>query len=172
MITRRQASLYLYDVPVVEDLRRRFNPAQAALIPSHITLCREDEVSDWIAFENQVRSRLSIAVALEFGAPVRDRDLVYLPAVGSTQTFDQLRRDLLELDGTPPRRQLPHITIIHPRNGSCTDEIYDQIVFSIAPFTAIFHEISLIEQHDGGAWNCLASFRDPLAGRKNSKCDV
>lgn len=158
---RRQASLYLDDVPVVEDLRLRFNPAQAVLIPAHITLCREDEVSHWFAFEDRVRSVLPIAVTLKFGPPVRDGDLVYLPAVGSTQSFDRLRHDLLELVGKSPRKHLPHITIIHPRNGFCTDEIYAQIADCVTPFTATFHEISLIEQNDGGVWNCLKRFRDP-----------
>ena len=62
MITRRQASLYLYDAWIVEGLRKRFNPAQAALIPAHITLCREDEVNDWTAFEDRIRATLPIAL--------------------------------------------------------------------------------------------------------------
>ena len=165
MLKRRQASLYLYNAPLVEDLRQRFNPAQAALIPAHITLCREDEVSDWYGFEDRVRALLPIAVKLKFGAPVRDDNLVYIPVDGSTAPFDRLRRDLLELNGKTPRKQLPHITLIHPRNGFCTDEIFAQMVDSITPFCTTFREISLIEQQDGGVWNCLARFpsHTPLA---------
>ena len=79
MITRRQASLYLDDASIVEGLRYRFNPAQAALIPAHITLCREDEVSDWPALEDRIRALVPIALTLEFGLPVRDGNLVYIP---------------------------------------------------------------------------------------------
>ena len=162
MITRRQASLYLDDASIVEGLRNRFNPAQAALIPAHITLCREDEVSDWPALEDRIRALVPIALTLEFGLPVRDGNLVYIPVVGSTESFDRLRHDLLAADGKSPRKQWPHITLIHPRNGLCTDEIYDQIVKTITPFTAMLREISLIEQHDGGVWHRFARFRDPL----------
>ncbi len=43
---RRQASLFLQEVPLIEELRWKFNPSQAALIPPHVTLIREDEVLD------------------------------------------------------------------------------------------------------------------------------
>lgn len=47
-IPRRQATLYLpppHREPI-EVLRARYNPAQFALIRAHVTLCREDAVSD------------------------------------------------------------------------------------------------------------------------------
>ena len=52
---RRQASLFLSDQFQIESLRLRYNPIQARLIPAHVTLCREDEVTDW----DLVRARLA-----------------------------------------------------------------------------------------------------------------
>ncbi len=83
--------MYLTDVPVIEDLRHRFNPVQARLIPAHVTLCREDEVSDWRAFEHRLKEVCPIHVTLEFGRPVRDGHLVLIPAISGIETFDALR---------------------------------------------------------------------------------
>ncbi len=157
MPMRRQASLYLREASKIEALRLRFNPAQAMLIPAHITLCREDEVSDWVDLERRLRALAPVNLNLEFGLPIREDNFVYLPVVGSTEPFDQLRHDLLGVNGQAPRKHLPHLTIIHPRNGVCTNEIFTEVVASLQPFRATFREISLIEQRDGGVWNCFAT---------------
>lgn len=149
---RRQASLYLTGFPEIESLRRAFNPVQARLIPAHVTLCREDEVDDWEAVLKRVAAMGPIAVTLHFGRPVRDENLVLLPVVGSTDSFDRLRFELLATAGSAPRKHSPHITLIHPRNGVCSDAIFKDITTRTAPFTATFREISLIEQRDGGVW--------------------
>ncbi len=149
---RRQASLYLYGFPEIVALRREFNPVQAQLIPAHVTLCREDEVDDWEAIALRIVTLRPVAVTLHFGGPVREGNLVLLPTVGSTESFDQLRCDLLSVQSTAPRKHAPHITLIHPRNGVCTDAIFEEIAARIEPFTATFREISLIEQCDGGVW--------------------
>jgi 2'-5' RNA ligase len=149
---RRQASLYLSGFPEIEALRREFNPVQAQLIPAHVTLCREDEVDDWEAIAKRIVALRPVSVTLRFGGPVRDGNLVLLPTVGLTESFDQLRFDLLSKQGAAPRKHLPHITMIHPRNGVCTDAIFEEIAARILPFTATFREISLIEQRDGGVW--------------------
>jgi hypothetical protein len=53
---RRQASMFLTDQFQIEALRSRHNPVQARLIPAHVTLCREDEVTDWDAFRTVLES--------------------------------------------------------------------------------------------------------------------
>lgn len=129
---------------------------QAKLIPAHVTLCREDEVSDWVGLECRALAIAPIEVAIAFGSPLREGNLVYLPAVGSTADFDQLRHALLARDGKAPRKHAPHITIIHPRNGVCTDSMFAEISSRVVPFTATFREISLIKQQDGGSWERFA----------------
>ncbi len=152
LAVRRQASMFLSDVPDIEQMRGKFNPAQAKLIPAHVTLCREDEIDDWSALERRINELLPIQVTLEFGCPIRDGNLVWLPAVSGVEKFDELRNNLFNCQHISPRKQSPHITMVHPRNGICTDAIYDEIVSRIRPFTWTFREISLIEQTAGGPW--------------------
>ncbi|MEP6944471.1 MAG: 2'-5' RNA ligase family protein [Acidobacteriota bacterium] len=157
--SRRQVTLFLSGHPAVEALRQQFNPAQAGLIGAHVTLCREDEVDDWHEMSRNL-STIESPVELAFGRPVRDGDLVYLPAAGSTEDFDRLRFHLLGPDG---RRHSPHITIIHPRNATCTDSIFGEIEGRSIPFSHTFVEAAIIEQTNGAAWIVLERFRfDPI----------
>jgi hypothetical protein len=155
-LTRRQASMYLYNMHGIEELRCRFNPAQSRLIPAHVTLCREDEVNDWSALQKRIDETLPIHLTLGFGSPVRDGNLVLLPAISGIEQFDDLRHRLHIGGLNGPRRHDPHITIIHPRNGKCTDAVFREISERIQPFTKTFHRISLIKQSDGGPWVRLA----------------
>lgn len=157
MRTRRQATLYLpapHAAPI-ERLRAAFNPAQHALIRAHVTLCREDEVADWEDVARRLGAIESLAITLAFGHPVRSGNLVYLPAVGSTARFHQLRLSLLDGPGRQVRSHDPHITLIHPRNGSCSDEIFASLVRRYTPFEATFRTVSLIVQIAGEAWRDL-----------------
>lgn len=151
--SRRQASLYLPDQFQIEALRLRHNPLQAQLIPAHVTLCREDEVSDWVAFEARLESLRPFEITLEFGAPVREHDFVYLPVCSGAEDFQEFRCTILM---TAAREHHPHVTIIHPRNGTCTDQIFAEISATISPFQYTFREVMLIEQEDGGVWNIFS----------------
>ncbi len=158
---RRQASLYLTSTPPIDTLRQCHNPEQARLIPPHVTLCREDEVSDWDVFRERVRGQGPIELTLEFGVPLRERDFVFLPVTGGVEKFHQLRRALLKKE---PRNSTPHLTIIHPRNGTCTDEIFADILSRVSPFQYTFHEVHLIEQMDGGVWKLVEPVGSPRDG--------
>lgn len=157
MSTRRQATLYLPNpgAEAVESIRARFNPQQQALICAHVTLCREDEVDDWNAFAKRLRGIGKVEVELTFDGLVRDNDLLYLAPSAGTESFDALRAVLLTSDGGGPRRQAPHITLIHPRNGHCSDADFATIASAFRPFTTTFRFVTLIEQHDGGCWKNL-----------------
>lgn len=173
---RRQASMFVSGCKEIEEVRNRFNPAQARLIPPHLTLCREDEVSDWSELANRIAKLSPIALAVEFGKPERDGNFVYLPILSGEDQFDTLRYQLLcnvnqsGLDDNHrlsdpvrsgdfmPRKQLPHLTLIHPRNGECTDSVYEEICDRIKPFRHLLTEIVIIEQTDGGPWS-VVSFR-------------
>jgi hypothetical protein len=150
MNIRTQASLYLVDVPKVESIRRRFNPAQARLIPAHVTLCREDEAESWHGLCERIQSLCPFELTLEFGAPIRNGNFVYLPPQTGEEDFHRLRCDLLD---APVRRQDPHLTLIHPRNGICDEAVFAEIHKTIRPFTHTFHHIEIIEQAKGGVWN-------------------
>ncbi len=158
MVVRRQASLFWYDVPEVEEIRSLYNPEQARLIPAHVTLVREDEVEDWEELEDRIRNRTSMSISIALGDPLWENGLVYLPCIGSTEEFDAMREYLLTHSGRAPRKHLPHVTLIHPRNGTCTDEIFATIRQQLGPMVATFREIALIEQVDGGPWTCLSRY--------------
>ena len=157
MTSQRQATLYLplTDSTAIESVRSRFNRVQFDLIRAHVTLCREDEVSDWDKLASRLSNLGSIKVTLTFGMPVRDNNLVYLPATGSTESYDALRRSLLSTRNSLPRKYHPHITIVHPRNGICSDSVFDEISSHLKPFTTTFRSVTLIEQVDGETWHDL-----------------
>jgi hypothetical protein len=157
---RRQATLYLPEVTgtTIESIRSQYNPVQFELIRAHVTLCREDEVPDWGRLASRLSDLGAIDVALEFGKPIREGNLVYLPARGSTETFDTLRNALLSTDGQLARKHKPHITLIHPRNGCCTDLMFDDISLRCEPSSVVFRSVTLIEQVDGGHWFKLKTF--------------
>ena len=159
MTTRRQATLYLPPpyAADIEWLRSTCNPAQHALIRAHVTLCREDEVHDWDEFAKRLAAIGPVEVSLNFGTPVRAGDLVCLPATGSTASFDRLRVSLLHRPGTSVRKQEAHITLIHPRNGTCSDAIFARIVEQSTPFVVTFRTVTLIAQADGGPWRDLGT---------------
>lgn len=150
--TRRQATLFLSENLSVEAIRNKFNPAQAALIAAHVTLCREDEVVDWDEFSKQCHELKPLVLELEFGPPVRNGDLVYLPCVGGNAEFDNLRRSLL---GPSARKHNAHITLMHPRNSVCNDSIFDEICSSLKPFAHRFSRVDLIMQENDGVWETV-----------------
>ena len=156
---RRQATLFLNDPPIaLARCRQIYNPVQAALIQTHVTLCREDEVVDWTAFEKRVASLGQLELCMEFGRPIRRGDLVLLPVTDGVDDFVALRRALL-FDGVyEPRSSDPHITVIHPRNGCCTDDAFAEIEDLLVPFQWTFRDIALIQQHNGGPWHTLARY--------------
>lgn len=156
-MNRRQATLFLTGLPAIENIRERFNPAQARLIATHVTLIREHEVDDWRVLAERARKFSLPEIALQFGGPRLENGLLYLPCVGGTTEFHGLRADLL--DSPAACQHSPHITLIHPRNGTCSDESFDAISASLEPFEHVFSEIAFIEQRNGGAWQTLETFR-------------
>ncbi|MBK8813433.1 MAG: hypothetical protein IPN69_22275 [Acidobacteria bacterium] len=153
-VIRRQATLFLRGNEAVDAVRREFNPKQARLIGSHVTLIREDEVSDWVELRTRIAGLELRPIKLKFGQPERDGDLV-LVRCRVPAAFDRLREQLLEL----PRRHGAHVTRIHPRNGVCTDADFEIISSRIQPFEHIFDEITFIRQAPGGVWETVERFQ-------------
>lgn len=133
---------------------------QASLIAAHVTLCRDDEVLEWSALQDRAHQMSEFEVSLRFGAPVREQNLVYLPVVGSTESFDKLR--LQVLDDETCRIQEPHITLIHPRNGICTDATFEAIqsLFN-EELNIAFRELTFIEKIGEQPWRSIQTFPSP-----------
>jgi 2'-5' RNA ligase len=167
-LTRKQLTLFLNEPEnqEIETIRKTFNPEQYNLIKSHITLCREDEIE---AIE-KVRANLEQlnfnSFSIDFGRIVRfsDEKGVLIPAIGNCEAFHQLREKILAGIIEKPRMHEPHITLMHPRNSTCTEEIFKEVAAFKLPDTILFNKISLIEQTVGEPWQVLAEW--PLPARR------
>jgi 2'-5' RNA ligase len=101
------------------------------------------------------------SIVINFGKPVRfaDGKGVLLPAIGNNKNFQQLRAAVLQNISEKPRQHQPHVTLLHPRNASCTDAIFEQIVQEEFPGKINFKRISLIEQELENKWQVLKEFK-------------
>jgi hypothetical protein len=160
--TRRQLTLFVdeKDAAAIEEVRAAFNPLQSKLIRSHVTLCREDEIEKLEQILLNLTNLQHSEVTIYFGKAIRfdDGRGLLLPAKGDNAEFQQLRRQILYKLFDNPRLQEPHITLMHPRNSTCTDAIYNKVCSINFPDTLVFKHISLIEQTGGGEWHTLQTF--------------
>jgi hypothetical protein len=145
----------------IENIRKTFNPEQHRLIDCHVTLCREDEIENIAVVMDRLEKLDAASITLQFGQAIRfDHNKgVLLPASGSQESFHQLRLKILSGLGFTIRQHSPHITLMHPRNSVCTDEIFETIKKADLPTMLTFDTISYIEQVDGGEWQVLRSFK-------------
>ena len=144
----------------IEIIRATFNPEQYALIPAHVTLCREDELESIDKVLKNLQCLTQDSVKIDFGPVVQfsEGKGVLIPAIGPNDSFHELRANILHRIIKKPRIPEPHITLIHPRNATCTDEIFTEIAGYDLPNTIIFKKISLIEQEIGMKWYILEEF--------------
>ncbi|WP_276502069.1 2'-5' RNA ligase family protein [Terrimonas pollutisoli] len=159
MIIRRQLTLFVNETEAVtiETIRSQYNPIQRELIDCHVTLCREDELLDMDQVLKNLLTLKEKAITIYFG-PVTRFDNgrgVLLPATNDNKEFHHLRKQVLKGLNDNPRPQQPHITLMHPRNSTCTDEIFAAISEIKLPVQLHFTTLSLIEQVDGGRWKTL-----------------
>jgi 2'-5' RNA ligase superfamily len=160
--TRTQLTLFINekDAQIIEIIRQKFNPKQYALIKSHVTLCREDELDNVEQILHNLTHLNQNSITINFGNIIRfsDEKGVLMPAVGNLESFENLRKNILKGIIENPRIQEPHITLLHPRNAIYTDEIFAEIEKYDLPKVVKFTKISLIEQEIGQKWVVLKEF--------------
>lgn len=159
---RRQLTLFIQDNAVIESIRNQFNPLQSLLISAHVTLCREDEIEPIDKVTQNLKSlKLDYPLKIGFGPVERfeENKGVWLPGSKDNKQFQELRKSVLDAVIDAPRQHRPHLTLMHPRNSTCTDTIFDQIRLHTLPTELSFDEISLIEQKNGGQWMITDVFR-------------
>jgi hypothetical protein len=163
MITKRQQlTLFISktEATVFENIRKLFNPVQHALIAAHVTLCRDEEMAEPQKLLASLRQLRHQPLTIHFGNVARfaaGRG-VLIPAEGDNSAFQQLRKKILQGIVETPALHQPHITLMHPRNSTCTDEIFAQIEKQRFPASITFGQISLIEQEEGKQWKVLDTF--------------
>lgn len=159
---RRQLTLFISEDQIfdIEKVRSHYNPEQAKIIASHVTLCREDEIAPLEkAIVNLTDKKLkTIVLNFENALRFHDGNGVLLPCHDSENSFGFLRKEILSGVIDNPRSSHAHITLMHPRNSTCTDEIFEEIKKFKFPRTIRFNEISLIEQEMGKEWVVLQRF--------------
>jgi hypothetical protein len=160
---RLQLSLFVPPLQAagIEAIRQAVNPVQYSIINSHVTLCREDELEPLEKVLYNLRQLQHPPITLGFGPAIRfaEDKGVLLPAIQGGEGFIQLRQTVLQGITASPRVQEAHITLLHPRNATCTDAIFAQIQNAALPTQLTFDAISLIEQINGGPWTILEQFQ-------------
>ncbi|RAV97620.1 2'-5' RNA ligase family protein [Pseudochryseolinea flava] len=161
--TRRQLTLFVSDDSgAIEKIRQQFNPIQHKLISAHVTLCREDEIVQIdrvIKNTELIKSAGPLKITFNKVERFEGGKGVWLPSSTENKQFHELRREILKGLNDTPRHHQPHLTLMHPRNSSCTDKIFDQIRAFELPTEILFEKISLVEQHDGGPWMTINEYR-------------
>ncbi len=169
MTTRRQLTLFASptDTEVIEAVRQKYNPIQFGLIRSHVTLCREEEIQDIATIVHALEALCYPTVRISFGpvATFSEGKGVWLPSSGENLTFHSLRTKILGATALDNGKIHPHLTLMHPRNSTCSPTIFQEIKGYSLPSELTFHEVCLIEQTDGEAWQILRSF--PLIAANN-----
>ena len=162
---RRQLTLFVSndDAATIEAIRSKYNLKQRKLIDCHVTLCREDEIENIDAVLDNLANLNEKPLIIYFGRVTRfnDRKGVLIPATNENEAFHELRKQVLKGLNDNPGRQEPHITLMHPRNSTCTQKNFEEIEQLNLPSQLHFKSISLIEQVDGGQWKILKTFKLP-----------
>lgn len=143
----------------IETIREKYNPEQFRLISAHVTLCREEELTDLPDILKILENLNAFEIVVDFGPAEKFANGigVLLPGLGDNTSFQNLRK--LILSGNPViRKHEPHITLMHPRNSTCTDAVFLHIKKQNIPNKLIFNKISLIKQKNGMAWEILKEF--------------
>lgn len=163
---RDQLSLFvpLPASDVLESVRRALDPVQHALIPAHVTLCRDDEIAG--VHPELLRRRLqslpSGPLAMVFGSPERfEGHGVQLKCLDGERSFQALRQHVLANELA--RRLPPHITLAHPRNPAPSDEDLLAVGRLATALRIEFRVVRWIRQESCGPWQVLDAF--PLVGR-------
>ena len=123
-------------------------------------MCREDELDPIEQVMQNLEKLNHTYISINFGPVIKfsDDKGVLIPATGENEEFHQLRKLILEGVIENPRNHEPHITLLHPRNSTCTESIFQQIAKIKLPDKIAFKKISLIAQEGESKWNILEEY--------------
>jgi len=135
---------------LVEPIRQKLDPIQHALIPAHVTLCRDDELPDLQQLMQRLERLEPFLITMKFGQPqeLPDGCVLLRPTAGIEQ-FQELRQLIL---GTTARAYGAHLTLLHPRNASGIPLNLAGVGRELAGLVVTFNTVTLVEQHGGEPW--------------------
>ena len=161
MNIRIQLSLYVpqsVSAPL-EAVRQLLDPIQADLIPAHVTLCREDELTTLgpTALQSRLAAAEATPITLCFGRPEPFHEHgVLLPCIAGEAEFQALRRWVLGREMV--RYQAPHITLAHPRNPKSPNNNASNAGMLPSKLTITFASARLIQQEGSWPWQVLEQY--------------
>ena len=156
--TRRQLSLFVPEAQriLLEQIRKRLDPIQHALIPAHVTLCRDDELPDLQELILRLERLAPFLISMKFERPEELPDgCVLLRPSSGTEEFRALRHAIL---GASARDYKAHLTLLHPRNATGTLHNLESIDRELSGLTVTFSTASLIEQWGSNPWQVVAAY--------------
>ena len=158
-MARTQLSLFVSGPSLdrLERIRKLVDPTQAALIPAHVTLCRDEEVQ--LLSPSLIGSRLEtqppILIEFDIVKQVGGHGLI-LRSTDSHDGFKRLRRRVL---GPDSKRSDAHITLAHPRNPRAKGNTLDAVDIAL-PISVSFDKAVLIVQDTTDTpWRITYEFR-------------
>ena len=149
---RRQLTLLLplAHRVIVDPIRQRLDPLQHAIIPAHVTLCRDDELAPWQELSQNLANLGPFSITLQFGElQVLSDGCVLLCPTHGAEEYQHLRRSIL---GPLAKHHGAHITLLHPRNAAGVTYDLAEITHALIGLTITFRTISIIEQHNACPW--------------------
>lgn len=156
--TRRQLSLFVPEPQRarVERIRQRLDPVQSALIPAHVTLCREDEMADVRDLIPRLARLPPFRISMGFGAPeqIPEGGVLLRPSSGA-ETFHALRQAVL---GASARPYGAHLTLLHPRNAVGAAYDLAAITRELADLVITFEVLFLITQQGRNPWQVTGRY--------------
>lgn len=140
----------------IERVRGMVDPIQRALIPAHVTVCREDELTSLSALTLAGKLVAQSSVSLTFGDAIRfGGHGIMLQCTKGADGFRQLRRRLL---GEAAHEATSHLTLAHPRNAMAMGNSLSSVDLAL-PIAATFDRLMLVEQEAPGTiWRVVGEF--------------
>lgn len=155
---RQQLSLFLpqNEREKVDRIRSKVDPKQFALIPAHLTLCRDDELIFFSTIEQRLLELAPFHLQMTFGPPeVLSDGCVLLRPVEGQEAYQEIRRQLL---GSTASIHNAHITLLHPRHAEDAHYNLQEIRESLSDLVVQFQAISHITKKGDEPWRVQAIY--------------
>lgn len=121
----------------LDRVRQRLDPKQYAIVPAHVTLCRDEELVPWPEIHRRLERLVPFSIRMPFGEPRRLADgCILLRLTDGMEPYQELRNSIL---GAPAPHHGPHLTLLHPRNAAAVESDLGRLAQELAGTVVTFH---------------------------------